>query len=305
MLSRHTFHAQPISHFRKFFFFGVLAALLLVLYFWLFGGSKIIFGHKDLLAVPWPSELDFAGEPVPLSDFYVRENWEREFLLTLSQDYQNLLYLKRAPKFFPLIETELKARGMPEDLKYLAVAESGLREDTVSSASAVGVWQFIPSTARNFGLRVDDFVDERRDTAKATRAALDYLGKLKAEFGSYTLAAAAYNVGENGLARELTEQGVPSYYDLYLNSETSRYLFRILAIKYVMRDPVSYGYDLGESDYFVWPKTVTVTAGAIADLAGWAKTNGTNLRSVKELNPWIVGEKLPAGSWQIEVPVKN
>lgn len=303
MSFRHYSTTRELSAgFSRFFILGIVVVALIVALIWFLSGSRMLFGHKDLLAVPWPNELDFAGEPVPLNDFYVRENWEREFLLNLSQDYQNLLYLKRVPKFFPMIETELKKRGMPDDLKYIAVAESGLREDVTSSAQAVGLWQFVPGTARDYGLRVDESIDERRDAEKATSRALDYLTFLHNKFGSYTLAAAAYNVGENALAREIVRQDVPSYYDLYLNSETSRYLFRILAIKQIMQDPESYGYDLSSRDYFAWPKFHIVTAGSIEDLAAWAKKQGSNLRAIKELNAWIVGSNLPAGEWQIRVP---
>lgn len=295
---------HPLRHFTTFLVVGVLALALVVGLAWCSGGSRIVMGHKDLLTVPWPDTLSFAGESVPLDDFYVRESWERDFLVTLSEDFQNILYLKRTHKYFPFIEDELKRRGLPDDLKYIAVAESGLRDDVASHAGAAGLWQFIPETGRRYGLVATDTIDERGNFEKSTIAALDYLTKLHADFGSWTLAAAAYNMGENGLARQIAAQKQNGYYDLYLNDETSRYLFRILAAKYVMADPSAYGYDLAEKDYFAWPAYRVVTAGAVADLAAWANENGTTLRSIKELNPWIVGTKLPAGNWPVKVEKK-
>lgn len=251
----------------------------------------------------WPEDLEFCGEAVPLDDFYVRESWEREFLIVLAQDYQNILYLKRAPKYFPLIESELIARELPDDLKYVAVAESALLEDTRSSAGAEGLWQFIPSTAWRYGLQVDSEIDERRNFEKATPAALDYFEFLFHKFDSWTLAAAAYNAGENGIERRLGEQHVGGYYDLYLNSETSRYLFRILAIKEIMRDSAKYGYELSSEGAFTWPeyRLETVT-DSIGDLAQWAREKDTTLRAVKELNPWIVSDWMPEGNWKVKVP---
>ena len=189
-------------------------------------GEKIILSQSKLMKIDWPSNLEFCGEKVPLENFYIREAWEKEFLVTLARDYQNILYLKRSPKYFPLIESELASRNFPDDLKFLAVAESALREDIRSSAGAEGIWQFIPETGQRYGLRVDGEIDERKNFEKATPAALDYLEFLHEKFDSWTLAAAAYNAGENGIARRLGEQMVGDYYDLYLNEETSRYLFR-------------------------------------------------------------------------------
>lgn len=265
------------------------------------GGDKILLSKTNLLAVDWPKELEFCGEKVPLDDFYVRESWEKEFLVLLASDYQNILYLKRAPKYFPAIESELKKRNLPDDLKYVAVAESALREDIASRAGAVGLWQFVASTAQHYGLRVDDSVDERNNFEKATPAALAYLQFLHDKFGSWTLAVAAYNSGENGLERRIDEQKVGDYYDLYLNDETSTYLFRILAIKEIMSDPEKYGYDLKASDYFAWPNYQIKTVGGPLDLTQFALENKTTLRALKELNPWIVGSSLPEGSFNLKV----
>jgi hypothetical protein len=300
LFKKHSLNDSLLS--RRIFQVAVVFFVLLVVFGIFTGAKKILLSQTGLLAVDWPTELEFCGERVPLDDFYIREDWEREFLLVLAQDYQNILYLKRAPKYFPLIESELKARNLPEDLKYIAVAESALREEITSSAGAQGVWQFVPATAQHYGLRVDKEIDERNNVEKATVAAFAYFEFLYNKFGNWTLAAAAYNSGENGLARRMEEQEVGNYYDLYLNSETSRYLFRILAIKEIMQHPEKYGYDLSKADNFAWPDfEIRNVIGPIADLSIWAKENSTNLRTIKELNPWIVGNTLPSGSWKVKI----
>lgn len=300
------FHTR--SHFQNSFLsqwiikIALVFFVLLVVFGIYTGAKKILLSQTGLLAVDWPTELEFCGEKVPLDDFYIREDWEREFLITLAEDYQNILYLKRAPKYFPLIESELKARNLPDDLKYIAVAESALREEIKSSAGAQGIWQFVPATAQHYGLRVDKEIDERNNVEKATVAALTYFEFLHNKFGNWTLVAAAYNSGENGLARRIDEQAVDNYYDLYLNSETSRYLFRILAIKEIMQHPKKYGYDLEDSDNFAWPDfEIQTVIGPVTDLSIWAKENSTTLRAIKELNPWIVSTTLPSGSWKLKV----
>ncbi len=265
-------------------------------------GGIIFVGKKDLLSVEWPEELEFAGEAVPLEKEHIREAWEKDFLILLSQDYQNILYLKRAPKYFPHIEEELAKRNLPEDLKYIAVAESGLIARSQSSAGAGGIWQFMPSTARERGLIVGKGIDERRHFEKSTQTALDYLEFIQERMNSWTLTAAAYNAGYNKIRLRLAEQEVDDYYDLNLNKETSRYLFRILAIKEIMEHPEKYGYELKSKDHFRWPKYEVKMVEAIENLVTWAKENGTTIRAIKEINPWILGDSLPDGSWTIKVP---
>jgi len=298
-------HTPPISPNPRFNFWklGVVLIFIFSVFGIFSGGKKILLSRTNLIAVEWPNKLEFCNEPVPLNNFYVREAWEKEFLVLLASDYQNILYLKRAPKFFPTIESELKKRKLPDDLKYLAVAESALREDISSHAGAVGLWQFIAPTAQNWKLRVDEQIDERNNFEKATPAALDYLEFLHNKFGNWTLAVAAYNSGENGLARRIDEQKVTDYYDLYLNNETSQYLFRILAIKEIMTNPKKYGYEITNEALFHWPDfDVKTIVGPITDLADFAIENGTTLRAIKELNRWIVGENLPSGSFYLKIP---
>lgn len=303
MFQRNTFHTPARPKRPWLLYFIVLLVFGFGWYFATRQETQVI-AHRDLISVPWPSELDFAGESVPLDDFYVRELWEKEFLVALAADYQNILYLKRAPKYFSRIEAELASRGLPDDLKYLAVAESALKPRAASHAGAAGIWQFIPETGRRYGLIVTDEVDERQHFALATEAALSYLSDLHDQFNSWTLAAAAYNMGENGLRRRLADQAVASYYDLYLNSETASYLFRILAIKQIMEHPEEYGYTLRESDYFYEPETRSVQVTGIPDLAAYARSQDTNLRTLLELNPWLIGDSLSPGEWSLLLPAR-
>ncbi len=259
--------------------------------------------EENLLQYQWPEEIEFAGEKVPLDTFYVREAWERDFIVLLDTDYQSLLYLKRSGQYFPFIEEKLKEAGLPDDLKYIAVAESGLRNTVVSHAGAAGVWQFMPATARQYGLRVDEYVDERLHFEKSTEAAIRYLTYLHGIFENWTLSSAAYNAGENRILGHLNNQGVTSYYDTYMNDETARYVFRIMSIKQVMQNADDYGLVLTNADMFSFPKQKTVNAEEISDLSVWAREQGTNLRMIKELNPWIIGSSLPLGNWELKVPL--
>jgi hypothetical protein len=253
-----------------------------------------------------PAKLDFCGEEIPLASPEVRKRMDREFLLNLQWDGQVMLYLKRSAEFFPLFDSLLALEGAPADLKYLAVAESALFM-AQSGKGAVGLWQFIPETARRYGLRVDDFVDERRNPEKSTRAAIRYLKENQQRFGSWALAAAAYNMGEAATDDDLAYQGGKTYFDLYLNEETSRYVFRIVAIKEIMQHPDRYGFYLTRDDYYQPALTRVVTVREeIANLARWAESQGSTYKAVKLLNPWILKRTLPKPApdapYQIAVP---
>lgn len=234
-----------------------------------------------------PTSLDFCGEPVPLDIPEVRKRFEREFYLNLQWDGQVLLYLKRSGEYFPMFEKMLADAGAPDDLKYLAVAESALQMPQ-SSKDAVGLWQFIPETGRRYGLQIDEYVDERRHSEKSTASAIRYLKDGYARFNSWTLSAAAYNMGEAATSDDLEFQRRGSYYDLYVNEETSRYLFRIIAIKEIMSNPNKYGFYLDSTDYYMPPRTTEVAvASDIPNLAAWAIQQGSSYKDVKLLNPWI------------------
>ena len=234
-----------------------------------------------------PTNLTFCGEPVPMDIPEIRKRFEREFYLNLQWDGQVMLYLKRSGEYFPMFQTMLAEAGAPDDLKYLSVAESALQMPQ-SSKEAVGLWQFIPETGRRYGLQIDDYVDERRHPEKSTASAIRYLKDCYARFNSWTLAAAAYNMGEGATTDDLEFQRRGSYYDLYVNEETSRYLFRILAIKEIMSNPEKYGFFLDSTDYYTPPPTTEVAVAAdIPNLAAWAIQQGSSYKDVKLLNPWI------------------
>ncbi|HQT92766.1 MAG TPA: transglycosylase SLT domain-containing protein, partial [Candidatus Kryptobacter bacterium] len=237
---------------------------------------------------------------MPLEVPDVRERMEQAFYIELS-DAQIILDLKRSTKYFPYIEKRLREMNLPEDLKYLPVAESALR-NLVSSRGAAGLWQFTDDTARRYDLRVNYYVDERYNFRKATDAALNYLNDLHSEFGSWTLAAAAYNMGKNGIERTVNYQMTTNYYNLQLNDETSRFVFRIVALKQIMSHYKTYGFDLTRNDFYQAPEVRSVEVRQINDLSVWAQQQGTSCRDVKYLNPWLKERLLPAGRWSLDLP---
>ncbi len=247
-----------------------------------------------------PGTLDFCGEGMPLRDEYVRRRMEQAFYIELS-DAQIILDLKRSAVYFPYIEKKLREMNLPEDLKYLPVAESALR-NLVSYAGAAGIWQFTRSTARRYGLAVNYYVDERYDFRKATVAALRYLSDLHSVFGNWTTAVAAYNMGQNGMLATVRYQMTNDYYDLHLNDQTSRFIFRIVAIKQIMSHYKMYGFDLNSDDFYPAPQVKIVKVGSIYSLAAWARQQGTTYQEVKYLNPWLLRRALPEGSWRMELP---
>ena len=251
------------------------------------------------------NEIQFAWDAIPFewNNFDNKERFDKEFLNTSNNLYQFYLYVKRYPAYIPYIEWELKKAWIHDDFKYLPIAESALREDVVSSAGAGWIWQFMPDTARQYWLRVDDQIDERYHFEKSTTAALEYLGVLYNRFWDWALVAAAYNRWENGLSREMEEQWVTTYYDLYLNDETSRYVFRIAAIKYVME---SYFDRKDAIDTLIWwvqdaPKTKIINVWKIDNLAQWSKINNINYKDLKILNRWVIWDSLPEWDWDITV----
>lgn len=239
-----------------------------------------------------------AGEEVPLNDFGVRESLDRELIVNTYRHSGTILYLKRASRWFPVIEPILAEEGVPDDFKYLAVIESGLSQ-VVSPAGASGFWQFLKKTGPEYGLEVSTTVDERYHVEKATRAACMYLKEAYEKFGSWSLAAASYNMGMSGVTKRLEEQGVDNYWDLHLNSETARYVYRMLAVKKVLESPQEFGFKLRDSDLYM-PyayRTVEVTSD-IDDLSAFALANGSNLHELKSLNPWMRKSYLDVGDGQ-------
>ncbi|RZJ74864.1 MAG: lytic transglycosylase domain-containing protein [Flavobacterium sp.] len=256
----------------------------------------------------FPTEIDFAGEKTPLQITDVRERFDRELLVNANLDASTLLIIKRAHRAFPVIEPILKKFNVPDDFKYLAVIESGL-VNAVSPAGARGVWQFMPETGKERGLEVNDVVDERYHLEKSTEAACKYLLDAKAKFGSWTLAAASYNGGFGGVNKQITFQGVTNYYDLLLTEETSRYVFRILALKEIMKNPEKYNFSIVPAEMYapIPVKTVEVIM-PIDDLAAFAKTQGINYKILKLHNPWLRDRKLsnPTGKkYILEIPTSG
>ena len=258
-------------------------------------------------ALKIPDELTFAGEKVPTELYDIKERMDRELLVNTYWQSNGLLLIKRAHKYFPVIEPMLKKYGIPDDFKYLAVAESGL-ENNSSSAGAAGFWHFLKSSAKEYGLEVNQNVDERYNLEKATKVAADYLKKSKKRFGTWTLAAAAYNAGNARIARNLKKQQVTDYYDLLLNSETSRYVLRIVALKEVLSYPKKYGFEFEKEDLYTSPATRTVKVDTvITNIASFAKGFNTNYKELKLQNAWLRENKLNNKSrklYKITIPIK-
>ncbi len=256
-----------------------------------------------------PEKLELCGERIPLEIPEVRERAEREFYLLLQQPGQIILYLKRAGRFFPMFERIIAENGLPDDVKYLAVAESALYQSR-SSKGAVGLWQFMEGTAKQLGLRVTNEVDERRNPEKSTQAAMRYLRQgLNARKGNWMLTFAGYNMGQQGVANAMAFQDSDSYFDLFLNEETSRFIFRIAIIKELMANAEKYGFKIPKWELYTPDKIKSIkVSNAISNLNDWAKSEGTNYKDVKLLNPWILGRSLPAPArgeyWEIAIPAK-
>ena len=256
-------------------------------------------GMNYAMPVPIPDSIAFAGDLVPMDIFYVREQLDRELTVNTYWHSSTILTLKRANRWFPLIEPILKKNNIPDDFKFLAIAESNL-VNAVSPSGAEGFWQFIKPTGQKYGLEITEEVDERYNVEKATEAACRYFQDSFQQFKSWTLVAASYNRGIDGLARAVENQKVINYYDLYLNDETARYIFRIMAIKEVYNHPVKYGYFLREKDFYpVIPVYSIKVDSAISDLADFAFKQKVNYRILREFNPWIRRYNLPNKSRKV------
>lgn len=253
--------------------------------------------------------FEFAGEVIPTNNFDVRERLDRELTVNTYWHSSTLLNLKKAGRYFPVIERILKENDLPDDLKYIAVAESNL-SNAVSPAGARGLWQFMESAAEQYGLEVNREVDERYHIEKSTQAACDYFKYLKRRFGSWTMAAAAYNVGPTRLARNIEEQRAETYYDLNLNQETSRYVFRLIALKQIMERPSDFGFYLDEKEKYppLFDYSIVKVNGSVENFGDFAKKYGTNYRMLKVFNPWLMDSRLTNRSrktYEIKIPGKK
>ncbi len=239
-----------------------------------------------------PKSVSFCGEEFPLDNFDVRERLDKELIVNAYYHSSTIQGLKRANRYFPEIEKALKENGIPDDFKYLCLIESGLSQ-AVSPAGAKGFWQFMPATAEEFNLTVNNQIDERLDVTKSTNAACKYLRKAQNKFNNWMLTAASYNAGMGGIQNAMEDQLVERYFDLHLNNETSRYVFRILAMKIIFENPEAYGFSKEQIELYepIATRKIEVKE-VIPDLKKWAKENGSNYHMVKVLNPWILRDKL-------------
>ena len=261
--------------------------------------------NYQIHALPVPGTMTFAGEQVPLDQPDIRERLDRELLVNTYWQSNALLIIKRAHKYGPLIDSILRQEGVPLDFKYLAIIESGLQNVT-SPSGAAGFWQFMKTTAKEYGLEVNNNVDERLNLIKATKVAAAYLKDAKELFGNWTLAAAAYNAGRTGIKSQLTRQRVSSYYDLLLNEETSRYVFRILALKELLENAKSYGFRFDQEHlYQAIPVTRIRIDTAVTDFVQFAQEQGINYKILKIHNPWLRQSHLNNASrkvYYIDIP---
>jgi len=261
-----------------------------------------------IFPVDMPDSVYFAGERMPLEYFDIREALDRELMSNTFFHSQTMLLIKRANRYFPLIEPILKKNGIPDDFKYLTLAESGLA-NVVSPADAVGFWQLVKGTAKDYGLQVDEQVDERYDVLKSTEVACKYFLESYEKYGDWTLTAASYNAGRRGVDRQISRQKTDKYYDLLLNEETARYIFRVVSFKLILENPAAYGFFIPQRELYQPIEVDTVYInGPVANFADFAFEHGTNYKILKALNPWLrdtalvnPGEK----SYAILVPVEN
>ncbi|MFY9151333.1 MAG: lytic transglycosylase domain-containing protein [Prolixibacteraceae bacterium] len=245
-------------------------------------------GTHLVTPVELPQELSFAGEKVPLEYYDVRENLDREMLSTVYFHSQTIRYIKNAPRYFSIIEPILKANNIPDDFKFLCVAESGFDVRALSSAKAAGMWQLLESTAKENGLEVNTEIDERYHIEKATEVACKIFRSAFEKYGSWSLVAASYNGGRAGLDKKLAVQKVSSYYDLLFVEETTRYVFRILALKLVLENPEKYGFRIEKEDFYpIIPTRNIEVSGSVSDWAAFAIENGITYKILKNFNPWL------------------
>jgi len=293
-----------------------LLAIIMVSSLLIFSVNKEILTDNDekntsetyqIKALKLPKNLNFAGEKVPVKNQDIRERMDRELLVNTYWQSNSLILIKRAHKYFPIIEPILKKNGIPDDFKYLAVIESGL-DNVTSPAGARGFWQIMEATAKEGGLEVNSNVDERYHLEKATQAACDYLNKAKLRFGNWTLAAASYNAGMYGISNKMETQMVDSYYDLLLADETERYILRILALKEILSNPSSYGFIFEKDDLYVLEPTKTIKVDTvITNIALFSKNLGVNYKIMKIHNPWLRENKLNNASrkmYEIKIPTE-
>ena len=292
-----------MKHLNKTFF---LFAIFLICGFLIYASSYQNVPKKN--HVNYPSEMDFCGEKVPTNQADVKERLDREMLVNINLNASTAILIKRANKVFPIIEPILAKYNVPDDFKYLAVIESGLI-NAISPSGAKGVWQFMPGTAKESKLEITEQVDERYHIEKSTQAACEYLIKAKNKFGNWTVAAASYNGGITGLQNHINFQQTSDYYNLWLTDETARYMFRILALKEIMKNPEKYGYLIPKEA--LYPKINTkkiMIDSSITNLSTFAISQGINYKILKTHNQWLRDKKLDnptKKTYEIEIPIEG
>lgn len=260
-------------------------------------------------SLPIPSKVQFSGQNISLNRYDMRERFDREQTIIVYQHATSLLILKRANKYFPIIEPILQKNGIPDDFKYLAVIESSLDPRAQSPAQAAGLWQLMPKTAEQFGLEVNEEIDERYHIEKSTEAACKYFKSAYNKYQNWSNVAISYNAGMGRISGELEKQNMEDAFDLYLNTESSRYMFRILAMKQLIENPLKFGYKIENEEYYKLIRTEKVIVNdSISDLRVWAENYGLSYAQLKDFNIWLRDRKLTnrlKKEYKIEVPDKS
>lgn len=290
---------------------GSVIVLLLIVLLWSSDTEPSELPEKSNITVstpPLPDSLYFCGERVPLEYFDVREQLERELSVNCYWHSQTIWLLQKANRFFPAIEKILEEKSVPDDFKFLVVAESGF-DNVVSPAGATGLWQLMEGTAKDYGLEVNKEVDERYHLEKSTEAACRYINDSHKKYNNWTITAASYNVGRRGIDRQINRQKESDYYNLLLNDETARYLFRILSFKLVFEDPIKYNFYLSQDDLYPQiPYKIVDIDKPVESWADFAQENHTNYKILKKLNPWLRDSMLTnksAKTYKIKVPKRG
>jgi len=309
-----------INRSRTYYFFaGTISALTILIVFLTIylnntqttaenvAGEDFPQGYK-IISPEVPNYLEFAGERIPTDNFEVFERMDREFISNTYYHSATILALKRATRWFPIIEPILKKNNIPDDFKYLCVAESNM-ENVVSTAGATGFWQFMKEAGQKYGLEINSLIDERYDVWKSTEAACKYLKDSYEMFGSWTLSAASYNMGQDGVTLQMERQKAKDYFNLVINSETSRFVARIVALKYILQNPATYGYDIKDDEKYKPIEYYEIKLdSSVSDFPDYAKSLGINYFILKMYNPWLRDNYLTNTSKQvylIKLPTKG
>ena len=270
---------------------------------------SIIWAFQPTTSFPIPQKVQFAGQTISLQRYDFQERYDREQIVIAYNHSVSLLQIKRAQKYFPIIEPILKENGIPTDFKYLAVIESNLDIRAYSAAKAAGFWQLLPKTAEQFGLEVNDQIDERYHIEKSTHAACKYLKSAYIKYKSWTTTAISYNAGMGRISEELDKQQVSEGLDLLLSSESGRYIFRLMAMKRFLENPEYFGYKVEKDDFYQPVKTQNVLlADSVGNWTDWAKQYKISYLQLKDANPWLRDRNLSNPNkkqYSLVIPIQN